>query len=264
MSVSFDLSGQRVLVVGASSGLGREIARQADAAGARVAYAARRRDRLDAAVAAARGKAIAVRCDVTREADCERAVAETLAAFGGLDALVYASGVSPLAMLDEAGTDDWNRTLQTNLVGAALVARAAIPALRASRGRALFLSSYAVRHCMAGMALYRVSKLALDGLIECLRDEHRDVDFTRVVVGNTAGTEFGVSWAPENTARIMAVWRERNVFPVNTTMPLEVCAEAVVSVLGVRGYVDDFAVMSRTSDPTLEQTAADNLERARR
>jgi NAD(P)-dependent dehydrogenase (short-subunit alcohol dehydrogenase family) len=264
MPVQIDLSGQRVLIVGASSGLGREIGRQADAAGARVAFAARRRERLEAAAAEARNRAIAIPCDVTRAADCARAVAETVSAFGGLDALVYASAASPLVMLEDATADDWNRTLQTNLVGAALLARAAIPQLRASGGRALFLSSYAVRHCMAGMALYRVSKLALDGLIQCLRDEHRDVDFTRVVVGNTAGTEFGLGWAPERVARIMALWREQNAFPVNTTMPLEVCAEAVVSVLGVRGYVDDFAVMSRTSDASLEQTAAENQARAGR
>jgi hypothetical protein len=117
---------------------------------------------------------------------------------------------------------------------------------------------------MAGMALYRVSKIALDGLIECLRDEHPDVEFTRVVVGNTAGTEFGTGWDPEAVARILAVWRERNVFPINTTMPLDVCAEAVLSVLAIRGYVDDIAVMSRSSDVSLEQTAAANRELARR
>jgi NAD(P)-dependent dehydrogenase (short-subunit alcohol dehydrogenase family) len=264
MTVRFDLSGQRVLVVGASSGLGREIARQAEAAGARVACAARRRDRLDAAVAASRGRSISIACDVTRADDCARVVAETVAAFGGLDALIYTAAVSSLALLEDASAEDWNRTLQTNLIGAALVARAAVPHLRASRGRAVFLSSYAVRQCMIGMSLYRVSKLALDGLIQCLRDEHRDVDFIRAMIGNTAGTEFGVGWDPEGVAKIMAIWRERNVFPVNTTMPLDVCAEAVVSVLAVRGYVDDFAVMSRTSDPSLEQTARENRELARR
>jgi NAD(P)-dependent dehydrogenase (short-subunit alcohol dehydrogenase family) len=264
MAIRVDLSGQRVLVVGASSGLGREIARQAEAAGARVAWAARRRDRLEAAIAASAGRSLAITCDVTRPGDCTRVVAETVDAFGGLDALVYTAAVSSLALLEEASAEEWNRTLQTNLVGAALVARAAVPHLRASRGRAVFLSSYAVRSCMIGMSLYRVSKLALDGLIQCLRDEHRDVDFIRAMIGNTAGTEFGVGWDPERIARIMAIWRERNVFPINTTMPLDVCAEAVVSVLAVRGYVDDFAVMSRTSDVSLEQTQVENLERARR
>jgi NAD(P)-dependent dehydrogenase (short-subunit alcohol dehydrogenase family) len=264
MPVEFDLSGQRVLVVGASSGLGREIARQAAAAGARVACAARRRDRLAEVIATSPGRSIAVACDVTRPDDCARAVAETVAALGGLDALVYTAAVSALGLLEDASAEEWNRTLQTNLVGAALIARAAVPHLRASRGRAVFLSSYAVRQCMIGMSLYRVSKLALDGLIQCLRDEHRDVDFIRAMIGNTAGTEFGVGWDPEGVAKIMAIWRERNVFPVNTTMPLEVCAEAVVSVLALRGYVDDFAVMSRTRDASIEETARENRERARR
>jgi NAD(P)-dependent dehydrogenase (short-subunit alcohol dehydrogenase family) len=262
MPVRFDLSGQRLLVVGASSGLGREIARQAHAAGARVASAARRTERLGFPDAPERSAAIA--CDVTRPEDCARAVREAVAALGGLDALVYSAATSPLSTLADATPQEWQETLQTNLVGAALVAQAAVPHLQASRGRAIFLSSYAVRHCMIGMALYRISKLALDGLIECLRDEHPDVDFTRAVIGNTGGTEFGTWWAPERVAKMLEIWRERQVFPVNTTMPVEVCAEAVVSVLACRAYIDDFAVMPRSSDVALEQTARSNRELAGR
>jgi NAD(P)-dependent dehydrogenase (short-subunit alcohol dehydrogenase family) len=262
MAVTYDLSGHRLLVVGASSGLGHAIGQAARSAGARVAFAARRRDRIEAAAAEAGRGAIAVSCDVTDEAACERAVEQTVAAFGGLDGLVYASGMSPLAMLSEAAAGQWRQALDTNLVGAALIARGAIPHLRASGGRALFISSYSVRECMPGMALYRVSKVALDALIECLRNEHPDVDITRVMVGNTGGTEFGNAWDPAKLQEILEIWRERNVFPNNTTMPLDVCAEAVVSVLAVRGYVDDIAVMSRSSDLSIEASAAANARTA--
>jgi NAD(P)-dependent dehydrogenase (short-subunit alcohol dehydrogenase family) len=247
-----------VLVVGASSGLGREIGYLAAAAGARVAFAARREQRLEEAARKAGGGAIAVRCDVRRPADCAGAVEQTVAAFGGLDALVYSTAMSPLALLEEATPEDWHAVLETNLVGAALVAQAAIAHLRASSGRAVFLSSYAIRQCLPGLALYRVSKLGLDGLVESLRNEYPDMDFTRVVVGNTAGSEFGLNWDPGRRQRVIDTWIKRNLFPAPATMPVDVLAEAVVSLLAVRGYIDDMAVMPRTGDQAMGETLDQN------
>jgi NADP-dependent 3-hydroxy acid dehydrogenase YdfG len=247
--ISYDLSGLRVLVVGASSGLGRAIGLDAAAAGARVAFAARRLDRLEAAAQQAGGGAIAVACDVRDAEACRRVVAHCVDAFGGLDALVYATGLSPLAMLDEASAEEWREVLDANVVGASLITAAALGALRRSAGRAVYISSYAVRQSLPGLALYRVSKVALDAAIECWRMEHPDVDFTRVVVGNTSGTDFAASWSPERLAATLKVWVERNLFPAATMMPLDVLSEAVLSVLAVRGYVDDIAVMPRTRDP---------------
>jgi hypothetical protein len=94
-----------------------------------------------------------------------------------------------------------------------------------------------------------VSKVALDALIECWRMEHPDVDFTRVVVGNTSGTEFADAWGGEALAGAMEVWVSRNLFPAATMMSLPVLTEAIPSVIAVRGYVDDIAIMPRTRDP---------------
>jgi len=250
MPLSLDLHQQRILIVGASSGLGRAIGTLASRSGARVAFAARRLERLEEAAAQAPGEAIAVVCDVHRAEDCERAVARCEEAFGGLDAFVYAAGMSPLAMLREASAKQWRDVLDTNLVGASLITAAALPALRASGGRALFLSSYAVRQTLPGLSLYRVSKVALDALIECWRLEHPDVDFTRIVVGNTEGTEFAAAWGPEETQQAIQLWLDRNLFPAATMMPLDALAEAVLSVVAVRGYVDDIAIMPRQRDAT--------------
>jgi len=247
--ISIDLAKRRVLVVGASSGVGRGVGQLACRAGARVAFAARRRERLDEVVARAPGEAIAVACDVRGEAQCRAAVAATVVAFGGLDALVYAAGMAPLAMLEHATREEWSAALDTNLVGAALVTAAALPHLRASRGRAVFVSSYAVRQSLPGVGLYRVSKVALDALIEDWRVEHPDLDFTRVVLGNTNGTEFARDWGRERTGEVTRVWVERGLFPAPTMMPLEAAAEAIVSLLALRGYVDDLAVMPRLRDP---------------
>ena len=252
MAVTYDLSGQRILVIGGSSGVGREVGLAASRAGARVAFAARRRDRLDAAVAEAGDAAHAVRCDVAVAGECERVVAETASALGGIDAFVYATGMSPLVMLENASDEAWRRVFDINLIGASQITAAALPHLRASGGRAVYVSSYSVRQSLPGLGLYRVSKVALDALIECWRMEHPDVDFTRVVVGNTSGTEFANEWGGEAIAGAMKVWVSRNLFPAATMMPLPVLAEAVLSVLAVRGYVDDIAIMPRTRDPKAE------------
>jgi NADP-dependent 3-hydroxy acid dehydrogenase YdfG len=248
MPLSLDLANRRLLVVGASSGVGRAVGALASRAGARVAFAARRKDRLAEAVAVAGAGAIAVGCDVRSEPECAEAVAEAARAFGGLDALVYAAGMSPLGLLAEATQAEWRTVLDTNLIGAALVTAAALPHLRASGGRAVYVSSYAVRQPLPGVGLYRVSKVALDALIEAWRMEHPEVEFTRVVLGNTDGTEFAHSWGRERTESVTRIWVERGLFPAPTMMPVEAAAEAVLSVLALRGFVDDIAVMPRARD----------------
>lgn len=244
-----DLQGKRLLVVGGSSGIGRAIGLRASRAGARVAFAARRLPALESAVAEAAGEARAVPCDATDPASCREAVAATTSAFGGLDVLLYAAGMSPLAMLEDATPDEWRRVLDTNVVGASLITAAALPRLRESEGRALYISSYAVRQPLPGLGLYRVSKLALDGLIECWRMEQPDVDFTRVVVGNTARTGFADEWDPERLRETLSVWVERNLFPAATMMSLDELATSLIAILAAPGYVDDVAIMPRTRDP---------------
>ena len=248
MGIQYDLGGRRILVVGGSSGVGREVGLAASRAGARVAFAARRREELDKAAAEAGNGAIAVRCDVTAP-DCAHAVDEAASALGGIDALVYATGMSPLVLLERASAEAWRQVMDVNVIGASQVTAAALPYLRQCEGRAVFVSSYAVRQSLPGLALYRVSKVALDALIECWRMEHPDVDFTRIIVGNTGGTEFANAWGGEAIASAMKVWVERNLFPAATMMSLSVLAEAILSVFAVRGYVDDIAIMPRTRDP---------------
>lgn len=238
----------RLLVVGASSGIGRAVGLRASRVGARVAFAARRREEIERAAARAAGEAVAVCCDVTQAGSCREAVAATLSSFGGLDVLLYAAGMSPLCMLEDASAEEWRQVLDTNLVGASLVTAAALPHLRESGGRALYVSSYAVRQPLPGLGLYRVSKVALDGLVESLRMEHPDVDFTRVVVGNTSHTGFADAWDPERLRQTLAIWVERNLFPSPTMMSLDVLADSIVAILAAPGYVDDVAIMPRARD----------------
>jgi NAD(P)-dependent dehydrogenase (short-subunit alcohol dehydrogenase family) len=254
MSLDLDLSGKRVLVVGASSGIGRAVAEVAARAGARVALAARRVERLAENAARIRSggaEAHAFPCDVERDADCVRAVDEAARTLGGLDALVYAAGISPLTLLDEATREDWRRVLDVNLIGASQVTAAALAPLRASGGRAVYVGSYTARQVLPGIGLYSVSKLALAGLVASWRMEHPDVDFTHVVLGNTLGTEFAAGWGAEKLAAITRSWVERGLFPAPRMMPLASAAEAIAALLAVRGFVDEIGVMPRMRDGKL-------------
>lgn len=251
MPVALDLAGKRVLVLGASSGIGRAVALLAAESGARVALAARRLDRLEEVVAGLRRISLdahAFACDVTRDADCRSAVERASAALGGLDALVYAPGISPLLLLEEASRQQWHEVLDVNLIGASQITAAALPHLRASRGRAVFVGSYSARQTLPGISLYSVSKLALSGLVASWRMEHPDIDFVHVTLGNTVGTEFAASWGPERTAKITKSWIERGLFPAPKMMPLRSAAEAITATLTVDAFLDEVGVMPRLRD----------------
>jgi NAD(P)-dependent dehydrogenase (short-subunit alcohol dehydrogenase family) len=207
----------RTVVVGASSGLGRCIARGLAQRGDEVALLARRYDRLTEAAKEAGPGALAVACDVTDEASVRSAIAEAASGLGGIDALVYAAGIGSLVRLTDTDAATWRATLDANVVGAAIVTAAAIPHLTESRGVAAYLSSVSasVTPPWPGIGAYLVSKAALDKMVEAWRAEHPDVGFTRVVVGDCAGGEgdaisgFANDWDPELAAELMPIWFER-------------------------------------------------------
>jgi NAD(P)-dependent dehydrogenase (short-subunit alcohol dehydrogenase family) len=228
----------RTVVVGASSGLGRSIAIGLGERGARVALLARRRDRLDDAAKAAGSEALAIACDVRDEASCRAAIAEAASELGGIDALVYATGVGPLARLVDTDAEMWRRVFDTNVTGAALVTTAAIDHLAASSGTAIYLSSVSASLTppWPGLAAYGVSKAALDRLVEAWRAEHPAIGFTRLVVGDCAGgegastTEFANGWDPQLAAELGTIWMERRYLS-GSLIDVEHLIEVVDAVL---------------------------------
>jgi NAD(P)-dependent dehydrogenase (short-subunit alcohol dehydrogenase family) len=207
----------RTVVVGASSGLGRCIAIGLAERGAQVALLARRLERLEAAAAEAGPGALAIACDVRDEMSCRAAIAEAASALGGIDALVYATGIGPLARLVDTDAETWRQVFDTNVTGAALVTAAAIAPLTEAAGTAVFLSSVSASLTppWPGLAAYGVSKAALDKLVEAWRAEHPAVGFTRLVVGDCAGgegqsmTEFTTGWDSQLAAELAPTWVER-------------------------------------------------------
>jgi NAD(P)-dependent dehydrogenase (short-subunit alcohol dehydrogenase family) len=207
----------RVVVVGASSGLGRSIGLGLAGRGERVALLARRIDRLTAAANEAGPGALAIQCDVTEEKSCRDSIDEAAEALGGVDALVYTPAIGPLARIENVNAETWTRVFATNVIGASLVTAAAMPHLRSSRGRAVFLSSISATYTAPwpGLGAYIVSKAALERLIDVWRTEHQEVGFTRVVVGNCVGgqgdsaTGFADEWDWDLAAEMHPHWSSR-------------------------------------------------------
>jgi NAD(P)-dependent dehydrogenase (short-subunit alcohol dehydrogenase family) len=228
----------RVVVVGASSGLGRCIGVGLGQQGKRVALLARRVERLHDAAREAGSGALAISCDVTDEKSCHRAIEEAAEGLGGIDGLVYAPAVGPLMPIAEVSADTWRHVLDTNVVGASIVTAAALPHLTKSRGVAAYLSSVGGSQTAPwpGLGAYTVSKAALERLIEAWRAEHPTVGFCRVVVGDTAGgagpntTEFANNWDPELAAELMPRWLDQGLL-AGSLLDVEDIVHVVSAVL---------------------------------
>jgi NAD(P)-dependent dehydrogenase (short-subunit alcohol dehydrogenase family) len=202
------LAGHRVLVVGASSGIGRATALALGAVGARVVAAARREAALREVVAEGGPGLRAVACDVRRPREVDQLIGAAGEWLGGLDAVVYATGVNRLAFLADTDAETWRELLDTNLVGAALVTRAALPLLRESGGRIAYLSSHSAARPWPALGAYAASKAGLDAMIAAWRVEEPRVVVTRVVVGPTI-TGMADAWEPEAASRAFTRWAEQ-------------------------------------------------------
>jgi NAD(P)-dependent dehydrogenase (short-subunit alcohol dehydrogenase family) len=176
--VSGRLEGKRALVTGASSGIGREVAVQFAAEGARVGVAGRDPGRVHRTcdqIVAAGGTAIPVLGDVSTEDGASGVVADVVAALGGLELLVNNAGID---------ADDWkpvhewdvglfDQILATNLRGPFLVARAAIPyLLEAGAGSIVHISSVCAITVWAGDCAYDISKAGLNMLSDHISVEY--------------------------------------------------------------------------------------------
>jgi len=167
------LSESRVFVItGASTGIGAATSRLAVDAGHRVVLAARSADKLAALAASLGGdaRAIAVPTDVTDFAAQERLVAVALERFGAVDVVFANAGFGAKRGFLEETPEFWREMVLTNVLGAAYTIRAALPALRASRGHLVLTSSVAGRRALPG-SLYSATKHAVTAMAEALRLE---------------------------------------------------------------------------------------------
>jgi NADP-dependent 3-hydroxy acid dehydrogenase YdfG len=173
--MDFDLSGRVVAITGASSGIGEATALHCARAGAAVALAARREDRIAALadrITGDGGRAIAVAADVGEEEQARAFVQRTADELGRLDALVNNAGVMLLGPITDAPTEEWRRMIHVNVFGVLYGTHAAIPHMKAQGGGTIVnVSSVAGRIARLGSGVYNLTKFGVGAFSESLRQE---------------------------------------------------------------------------------------------
>lgn len=202
---------RRILVVGASSGIGRAVAEHAIAQGAEVCVAARREPSL-ADLCQQLGAGSHVAGDVTDPAACERIVISAVDQLGGLDAVIYSAGGGVLAPISQPDAQRWAADYAVNVIGATQIAAAALPHLHPD-GLVAFVSSETTSEPRWGMSSYTASKAALDATIRSWRLEQPEVRFTRIVMGATMPTDFAVGFDHRVLAMAMERWADAGISP---------------------------------------------------
>ncbi|MEW6646227.1 MAG: SDR family oxidoreductase [Pseudomonadota bacterium] len=220
-----NLEGCRILLTGASGGLGAAIAESLAARGARLALAGRRRDALDTVARRLRSmpaQAHVVEGDITDAAQRREMVESARAQLGGIDVLINNAGALEFTLFAEQDPATIERIVQTNLLGPMLLTREVLPHLLAQgEGRVVNIGSTFGTIGFACFTSYSASKFGLRGFSEALR---RELD----------GSGVGVTYVAPRAARtainngtVMAMARE-----VKMNMdPPEVVAQAVVRAL---------------------------------
>ncbi len=186
------LADRVAIVTGGSRGIGKATCLAFAREGAKVAVVGRNESdcgKVAARISAEGGAAIAVRADVSIEADVAAMANRVKQQFGRIDILVNNAGVNiPYKTVAELSLDEWNRVVATNLTGTFLCCRAVVPVMMAQGyGRIVNLSSIGGRHGAAGRTPYRPTKAALINFTECLAAEVKGygIDVNAVCPGPT-------------------------------------------------------------------------------
>ncbi len=168
--------GKVAIITGGGTGIGRACALLFASEGAKVALAARRRDKVEAVareIIAAGGEALAVECDVTDKVSVERAVRAVEERFGRLHVIINNAGAVHVGSVEETSDDDWNRVISVNLNGTFLMSRAGIPVLRRAGGGSIInIGSYLGLVAIKQRAAYCASKGGVTLLTKAMALDH--------------------------------------------------------------------------------------------
>lgn len=165
-----------VIITGASSGIGEAIALHLANNAYSLVLVARRQDKINALVdriIQQGGKAIAVKADVTRQEEVQRAIDAAIAAYQRVDVLINNAGFMAIAPLSELKTDEWDKMIDTNLKGVLYGVAAALPVFqRQGSGHFINVASVAgIKVLAPGGVVYSATKFAVRALSEGLRQE---------------------------------------------------------------------------------------------
>ena len=180
------LQGKVAIVTGASEGIGKAIAQAFAAAGAKTVLAARSLDKIEALVKAIKdngGEAIAVRTDVTSEADIINLFAKTKETYGRLDVLVNNAGMGGGAPTDELPLERWQTMIDTNLTSVFLCSREALKIMKPQKsGRIIMIGSIASLTPRPNGVMYTTTKHGLEGLTHSICQDYRDLQISASII----------------------------------------------------------------------------------
>lgn len=191
-----DLTGQVVAITGASAGIGAASATALVSQGAKVVLGARRLDRLEVAVAASDGNALAVEMDVRKPEDSRRLVEGAVNSFGRLDAIIANAGIGAYGGIMDLSDETLAEMMDINVAGTVWPIRAAVPHfLEQGEGDIVIVSSVAGLRGAGDEAVYAATKFAQVGLAGGLDRELREknIRVSTICPGGTA-TEFAMGF----------------------------------------------------------------------
>jgi meso-butanediol dehydrogenase/(S,S)-butanediol dehydrogenase/diacetyl reductase len=159
------MQGKRVIVTGASSGIGRAVAIAFLKEGAHVVLVGRNKTELESVARHGPGKGYPLVLDLSNEATCVQCIQKSVEMLGGIDVLINNAGVMLIGVpIEKTTLQDWERLMFVNLTAPFLLIREAIPFLRKSKGNIVNVSSVGSTFAFQGAGAYNVSKAGVDML----------------------------------------------------------------------------------------------------
>lgn len=169
--------GKAVLITGASSGIGEELAWQLGQAGANLTLAARRTELLESLaeriLKGGKMKPLVVQCDVTQDGELEHAVSEAVRQSGKLDVVIANAGFGVIGSLKNLSLEDYRRQFETNVFGVLRTIYAALPEIEKTKGNIVIIGSVSGWAASPGASPYAMSKFAVRALANSITPELR-------------------------------------------------------------------------------------------
>jgi NADP-dependent 3-hydroxy acid dehydrogenase YdfG len=236
------------IVTGASSGIGEATAIALAAAGAKVAIAARRSERLETLTQRIQqngGEALPITADVANEAQVQDMVSATKDKWGRVDILVNNAGVMLLGSIYEANTEDWRRMFDVNVLGLMYATHAILPLMKAQgEGHIVNISSVAGRVANAGTGVYNATKWAVGAFSESLRKEvHKDKIRVTIIEPGLVATEL-----PQHITNSEAKERAKAFYESVRSLDSEDIAAAIVYAVTQPPHVNVNEILIRPTE----------------
>lgn len=250
------------IITGASSGLGAALALDIAAQGCHVVLVARRADRLQAvadAVAERGGRASCIVADVSQEHECNRVIADVIAAHGRIDVLVNNAGRGNMNSVEDTPTEQWHSMFAVNMDSVFWLTARALPHMRhANAGSIVAIASVAGRYGHPFNAAYVAAKHAVVGFIAALRTELVGTNINATVVcpagittewaDVTEGGSIGALYG-QAIPRSRTIAREGGLStaPLSRMMSAQECSKVIVDSI-LAGRTDDVFTHSGTKE----------------